>query len=252
MPERTAEPEPERRSDSERSPELAGEPGHGPGRRAFLRQLSNDAVLTAGKLAGASAVVRRSLVAAGESAIGSLEAAAEPAEPPAAAPTESVTADPLQPAEVTPAAPAGPNRAVPDPVAGLTAEQQAFLRDGATATLAVNDPGGHPLLASTTYHWDGAVVRLPARDFTARTANVDRDPRVSLLIEEQASGRWVAVSGTATLIYGDLVEPEMRRILAKYHGPEESARRWEGLRASGDQLVIVVRPTRFVWRPTRP
>lgn len=236
----------------ETTPDTAPGADSAPGadRRSFLRQLSTDAVWTAGRLAGASAALRRSLVAAGGSAIGSLEASAD-AEPSVhetveAVPQPRVASDPT--VAVAIAAPAPTPVSMPDPVAALTPLQHAFLAGGTKATLAVNDPGGHPLLASSIYHWDGALIRLPARDFTARTIGVDRDPRVGLLIDDPASDAWVAVTGIASLVYGDEVETELRLILGKYHDEGDVAGRWDALKATGDQLVILVRPTRFVWR----
>ena len=80
--------------------------------------------------------------------------------------------------------------AAPDPTLTLTPEQHDFLATGATATLAVNDPSGAPQLTSSMYHWDGSTLRLPGKMFTARATNIDRDPRVSVLIEDAASGAW--------------------------------------------------------------
>ncbi len=40
----------------------------------------------------------------------------------------------------------------------------------------------------------------------------------------------------------------MRLILAKYHDGDEVTRRWNEIRSAGDQVVIRIRPTRFVWR----
>jgi hypothetical protein len=247
MPERTGKLEPE----TDPSSELAAEPAPGSDRRSFLRHLSTDAVWTAGKLAGASAVVRRSLIAAGESAIGTLESATEPAVAhPEDADAASTDEAPVEPAAAA-ALPVEPKPADPDPAAALTPDQHAFLARGPQAALAVNDPDGHPLLASSIYHWDGAVIRLPARDFTARTVNIARDPRVSLLIEDPGSATWVAIRGIAALVYGDQVEPGIRLILGKYHDREGATIRWEENRSTGDQLVIVVRPTRFVWATRR-
>src|SRR5688572_8856235 len=48
-----------------------------PDRRAFMRQMSRDAVLTAGRLAGLSTVVRRSVLAAGEAVTRDLEPTSE-------------------------------------------------------------------------------------------------------------------------------------------------------------------------------
>ncbi len=215
-------------------------------RRSFLRQLSTDAVWTAGKIAGASTAIRRSLVVTGEATIVGLDDATEwsssVVERPAVAGSATPAMDSLVPAS------AAGRLATPDPVAALSPEQHALLDGALRAALAVNDPGGHPLLAFSIYHWDGAVIRLPTHDFSARTINIDRDPRVSLLIEDVSSEGWATVSGMASLVYGIEVEAHMRRVLEKYHAAAEVTARWEQMRSNGDQVVAVIRPTRFTWR----
>lgn len=235
----------------DRAADSAAPPEPGRDRRSFLRQLSGDAVTTAGKLAGASTVLRRSLVAAGEAAVGHLE---QTADLNGRSVDREEGAPDLPPTGTSPAVEASvatqvvSSTVAPDPVAALTPEQHAFLTNGTRAALAANDPGGHPLVAFTTFHWDGSVIRLPARDSTARTIDIDRDPRVSLLIDDPGSDAWVAVAGVASLVYGDQVEPSVRLILAKYHDEADAALRWEDMRRTGDQIAIHVRPTRFIWR----
>jgi pyridoxamine 5'-phosphate oxidase-like protein len=219
-------------------------------RRSFLRQLSGDAVWTAGRLAGASAVIRRSLVAAGDTAIRSLEEAADPSRPQAepAGPASGARATVGPVAPVVPAAEIASPPVSPTASAALTPAQHAFLEAGATATLAVNDPAGAPFLTTSKYLWDGETIRLPAQDVTARVSHVDRDPRVSVLIEDPATDAWVAVTGVASLVYGDQVEAMTLAILRKYLSPDAAADQWDALRSTGDRLVIEVSPTRFVWR----
>ena len=138
---------------------------------------------------------------------------------------------------------------MPDPVLTVTPDQHDFLATGATATLAVNDPSGAPQLTSSMYHWDGSTLRLPGQMFTARATNIDRDPRVSLLVENAASGAWLAVTGVASMVHGDEADDELTLLLSKYLEPDAVAHRLQEMRASGDQMVIRVRPTRLVWRP---
>jgi hypothetical protein len=114
--------------------------------------------------------------------------------------------------------------------------------------MAVNDPSGPPHLTDSMVHWDGTLLRLPAQLFTARATNVDRDPRVSLLVHGANPLSWVAITGTASLVHGDQAGIETRLILAKYVAEDEVERRWAELAADGDRIVIQVRPTRFVWR----
>ncbi len=224
-------------------------------RRAFLSDLSREAVSTAGRVAGFSAMLRRSVFAAGEAAAESLstvgrDPAAQESPEPAPAPPGSIGAPEAPVSASAPIAEASTTLppAPPDPVAKLTEDQRAFLSEMARATLAVNDPAGSPQLTSSAYHWDGAVFRLPGQQFSLRVANIERDPRVGLFIEDPSSDTSVAITGVATAVYGDQVETGMLLILGRDTSPAAALRRWAELAASGDRMVIEVRPTRFVWR----
>ena len=83
---------------------------------------------------------------------------------------------------------------------------------------------------------------------SARVAWIDSDPRVSVLIEDATSGGWVAMTGVATVVSGEAVEPEMLTILGKYLSDDDAARRWAEMRPDGDRVVIRVRPIHLVWR----
>lgn len=220
-----------------------------------MRQMSRDAVLTAGRLAGLSSIVRRSVVAAGVAATRDLEPSADELLPsdPQPVPNAPVAPAPSGPPMLSAPQHAGDPRsaptAVPDPILTMTPDQHDFLATGATATLAVNDPSGAPHLTSSIYHWDGSTLRLPAELFTARATNVDRDPRVSLLIENATSGARLAVTGVASMVHGAEAEDELTRLLSKYLEPDAVEDRLQAMRASGPQMVIRVRPTRIVWRP---
>ena len=239
------------------------EPSSEPARRTFLRQLSGDAVSTAGRLAGFSSIIRRTVVAAGVTAARGLEATVEEKAPAGATPGSTITVEmpapspgpePASAAGTIPPAPAAGTippasraRERPDPVLALSPAQHDFLTGAISATMAVNDPAGPPHLTSSMFHWDGSMIRLPAQLFTARATNVDRDPRISLLVHGSTSETWVAITGAASICYGEQAADDTRQILAKYHGPDEVARRWEEMAAEGDRIVIQVRPTRFVW-----
>lgn len=217
-------------------------------RRAFMRQMSHDAVWTAGRVAGFASTVRRSVMAAGEAAIINLEPPAEDGPPTVSAAAPAITPVAAPAIEVVVDAHSASTRA-PDPVAALTPAQHEFLANGSRATLAANDPAGAPHLSSSMYHWDGATVWLPAGLFTARTEHVDRDPLVSLLIEDATSEAWLALTGVASVVYGNPVADEMMLLLSKYLDGDAAARRWEEMRSGGDPVVIHVRPVRFLWRP---
>ncbi len=261
-------------------------PVPGADRRAFLRQLSGDAVTTAGRFAGLSSALRRSVFVAGQTAVNGLEAIAAGSGPAELAPSDPAVADAqttappaieprvatgssprldpsvaavpstAAPADESPA-PAAPATAPviaapqpPDPALSLTPDQQRFLADALHAIVAVTDPAGPPHLTSSAYHWDGAIFRLPGQMFTARATYLDRDSRVSLLIGQPGARESVMVSGLASSVYGDEVEADMLSILAREMTPDAAVEAWSKLRASGDRMVVRIRPTRFVWRRT--
>jgi pyridoxamine 5'-phosphate oxidase-like protein len=222
------------------------EPAEAVQRRDFLRQLTGEAVVTSARLAGLSSVFRRSLVAAGEAAMGDPDPSREESQPAiesSANPAGMVLAAPASGPAAAPASPSEPAVAV-----ALTARQEAVLTHAMTAILGTNDPAGGPHLTSSTFHWDGTIVRLPSELFAARVVRIDADPRVSVLVADDASDGWVAMRGTAWIVSGDAVEAEMLTILRKSMTDEEADRSWTELRSSGDPVVIGVRPSSYVWR----
>lgn len=214
-------------------------------RRRFLHRLSGEAVSTAGRLAGLSAAVRRSVVAAGEAAAQEIGA---PAELPAEAAPEAAGVAPPSRAAAKPLPPP------PAPLPELTPDQEALLASTRSATLSVNDPAGPPHVTASWFAWDGEAFRLPAGLFTAKANHVARDPFVSLLIDAPGEAGWVAVAGVAEMIGGPRAAEEARPLLARYRPGDDPAAAWADLYPAGDGAVILIRPTRFLWvvRPTRP
>jgi PPOX class probable F420-dependent enzyme len=214
-------------------------------RRRFLHRLSGEAVSTAGRLAGLSAAVRRSVVAAGEAAAQEIGA---PAEPPAGAARETATVAPRNQAAAKPAPPP------PAPLPELTPDQDRLLESARSATLAVNDPAGPPHVTASWFAWDGEVFRLPAGLFTAKANHVARNPQVSLLITDPDTDGWVAVTGIAETIGGPPAADIALPLVARYRPGDDPAAAWAELYPAGDGAVILVRPTRFLWvvRPTGP
>ena len=217
-------------------------------RRAFLRQLTGDAVVATGRLAGLSTALRRTVVAAGVAAVGEPDApsAAEPASSPAA--PQPIVEPPAAEPPAVPAVPTATPTPALDPPSQLTAQQNELLSHGTTAILGVNDASGAPHLTSSIFDWDGTVLRLPSQLFAARVARIDVDPQVSALVE-LGDEAWVAVTGVADDRLrsgrrgGDAHDPAQGRMTE-----EEAARAWSRMSATGDRVVIRIRPTRFVWR----
>jgi hypothetical protein len=258
---------PEDETDRPAEPELPGDVNTNPPvptsqagsrvveRRAFLRQLTSEAVTTSGRLAGLSSIVRRSLLAAAQSGVG----AVGPTDDAAAVAVQPVAAE--LPATAQAAAPAPAPAAVstaiastatpPDAVAtrvALSERQDEFLANATSAVLGLNDVAGAPHLTASRFHWDGTLIRLPSDLFAARVARIESDPRVSVLVTNLEPDAWVAIDGIAAVVSGDAVAEAMTPILGKYMTAEAAEQAWTELLASGNPVVIEIRPSRYVWR----
>jgi hypothetical protein len=185
------------------------------GRRVFLRRLGGQAVEGTGRLVGLSGAIRRSVVAAAGAVARDLDPP-HPVEPiEQSEPSVFATVPASKPVTTVPPA--------PRPAVPLTPEREAFLRSARSGVLAVNDPGRPPHVSRVVVTWIDEVFTMPTGMFSARANAIDRDPQVSLLVEdpEAGGGRWVAVAGIAAL------EPEPM---------------------SADRAVIIIRPTRITWQ----
>lgn len=205
-------------------------------RRSFLRRLTGEAVQAAGTLAGASSVVMRSATAASEAAANEL-GLKEPAEVPAAE---------VEIAVATPKPEPAPAPGPPAPLRPLTARESELLT-ATTAIVAINTLDGTPQLTRAPFHWDGETARMLGRLFGARIANVQRDGRISVLVED-ARG-WLTLIGDATVATGPAALGEAAGLLARDQPDQPAETAWATLNAAGDQAVIVLRPRRIVSVP---
>jgi hypothetical protein len=233
-------------------------------RRAFVRRMTNDTVGLAGRLFGASRMLTRASVAAGQAVRDNIEAMAIEAEPvaiavePAAAPGPMPTVDvPPQPAPIPVVAPTpapgvrpamvspAPVAAPPPPAVSLTPRQRELLAGAASATIAVNGENGAPLLGIVPVHWDGETVRFASLGWSRRAAAIRVDPRVSVLVDEPASGEALWLEGVATFVQGDALREAMEPFLPSDVDADGRDAAWAALLAADhDRVVISVRPTK--------
>jgi PPOX class probable F420-dependent enzyme len=85
-------------------------------------------------------------------------------------------------------------------MAGLTDEQARLLQEPNFATVATVNPDGSPQLSIVWIDWDGERVLFNTAVGRVKPRNLERDPRVSVLVLDREDGyRWVAVRGAAEL-----------------------------------------------------
>ena len=101
---------------------------------------------------------------------------------------------------------------------GLTADQARLLEEPNFATVATQNPGGSLQLSIVWIDWDGEHVLFNTAAGRAKPRNLDRDPRVSVLVLDRQDGyRWVAAQGSAELTT-DGADEHIDRLARKYTG----------------------------------
>jgi hypothetical protein len=251
-------------------------------RRAFVRKATTDAVTIAGRFYSLSKILSRSMTAAGQSMVDNLEnIRLEQTAAPGGAATAAIGADAAAPAGIVavstadPAAPPLNDESVAESVSGdatstpmpveqpaitpppeppkrvlppLTDGQTTLLATARTAVLGVNRAGLGPHLTPAQFEWDGSVIRIPSLGWAARIGNIRREPRVTVFVEDPASGDFGSIGGIATIAEGRHARGQSDGLLAKYHGDADPDERWAQLIAEDvDRVVIVVEPDQAIW-----
>lgn len=217
---------------------VAGTPAEGAGsrpavdRRNFMRAITADGIVTAGRLAGMSGALAGAMIAGAKAAnesfaaLGDLAAAA-PA--PAAAPMTAL------PAPATPApAPAGPFAAAPADLAVFEALSAGILGTSQT--------GAAPPTGIVRFAWDGAAFRIPGRDATARIASLQRDPFASLTLIDPSTGDALLIAGRVRLIHGTEGRDGAEEVLAACGVALPDG--WDRPDARGLPILVVLEPQR--------
>ena len=130
------------------------------------------------------------------------------------------------------------------------AECRAFLLDRArTAILATTRADGRPHVAPVWFDLDGDDLVFTTWHATAKAANLRRDPRVSLCIDEETPPfAFVLIEGRATLADDrDELARWATRIAGRYMGAA-LAEAYGRRNAAPGELLVRVSPTRVVAR----
>ncbi|HYY64088.1 MAG TPA: PPOX class F420-dependent oxidoreductase [Gaiellaceae bacterium] len=123
-------------------------------------------------------------------------------------------------------------------MAQLTDEQARLLLEPNFATVGTLGPDGSPQLTIVWIDWDGANVLFNTAAGRAKPRNLERDPRVNVLVADRADGyRWVAILGRAELTADGAAE-HIDKLARKYTGEG-----WEP-KPGEQRLLVRVRPER--------
>ena len=103
-------------------------------------------------------------------------------------------------------------------MAGLTDEQARLLQEPNFATVGTVNPDGSPQLSIVWIDWDGRHVLFNTAVGRVKPRNLERDPRVSVLVLDREDGyHWVAVWGTAELTT-EGADEHIDKLARKYTG----------------------------------
>lgn len=99
---------------------------------------------------------------------------------------------------------------------------RTFLDASRFASLATVDPDGSPRQAVIWYRLDGDDIVVNSKAGRRWPSNLERDPRVSLAVGDQADGyRWVGLTGTATLIDDQpTAQADIAEMARRYHADD--------------------------------
>lgn len=130
----------------------------------------------------------------------------------------------------------------------IASSVDSFLEQRPTATLGTIRRDGSPQASVVWYLWDEGEFVISTIHATAKWHNLRRDPRCSLCIEEPDSGRMVIAYGSAQLDDGD-VRARTREIVDKYYtDPADTDTHMERIFATGDRVLITLRPDSVITR----
>ena len=121
-------------------------------------------------------------------------------------------------------------------MAALTDEQARLLLEPNFATVGTLNPDGSPQLTIVWIDWDGEHVLFNTAAGRAKPRNLERDPRVSVLVVDREDGyRWVSVRGIAEMTT-DGADEHIDKLARKYTGEG-----WQP-KPGEQRLMVRVRP----------
>jgi len=122
---------------------------------------------------------------------------------------------------------------------------QAFLATKEVVVLATLQPDGAPLAMPMWFVHDPAALTMISVGGLQKVANLQRDPRVSVVAEAGTGGdlRGVIVQGRAEFVTEGAAQRRLvERFLAKYE--PALARRWGGRAMPPDRVMFRIVPSR--------
>jgi PPOX class probable F420-dependent enzyme len=119
-------------------------------------------------------------------------------------------------------------------------EIETFLAEPRNVMVAAIRPSGMPQMTPNWFYWDGTRFYISTTKTRRKFANLSRDPRVQLAIDDPTAFRTVILDGAAE-IWDDIEAglPFFKKIMGKHRGqvPDDDTLR---RRLQAEQRVLLV------------
>jgi PPOX class probable F420-dependent enzyme len=126
-----------------------------------------------------------------------------------------------------------------------TEEMNALLAKPNNAIVGVNRAIGAPQLTTVWYAWDGESFIFTTTKDRAKYLNLQRDPSISIIVDDQALHKYVAAYGRAEIIEHDIGEL-VRPIIKKYVPEDQVDQRVKAIGDDPSRVLVVLRPEKLV------
>ena len=123
-----------------------------------------------------------------------------------------------------------------------------FLDQPRNAIVATIRPNGIPQLSPIWFLWRTDRFVLSAGVSTAKAANLRRDPRISLCIDDEPGARYLTATGHVSQVDEVGRREHALELIAKYKPAEEVLAHWEYLEGNEPQRIFTFDPERIIWR----
>ena len=127
-----------------------------------------------------------------------------------------------------------------------TQELDAFLKQPLIARLGTMNEDGTIHLAPIFFRYENGEIILGTQQVSRRVRNIQRNPNVTLLIDDTTGPFKAAlIYGKATLEYDNVVE-KRTTIFEKYGPAEQAPKKAEGLCNKWPSVVIRIKPDQII------
>jgi nitroimidazol reductase NimA-like FMN-containing flavoprotein (pyridoxamine 5'-phosphate oxidase superfamily) len=129
----------------------------------------------------------------------------------------------------------------------LTEEEiTVFLHQPLIAKLGTLNEDGTIHIVPVVFKYEKAEFLIGAQSANRRIKNIERNPKVTLLVDDPTFPfKAVLVYGVALLDYDDVLQKRIA-ILEKYNPREKAVQMAEGLCARWESVIIRIKPDRMV------